>query len=222
MTHEPEGGSPIGLAKAVSPEAKAATTAHLLETTLHEMTHGIRHAQAMLDDPGPDGAEWQFNADHCQKHLGGAVEHAGKLASHFRDNYPAEAKWLAGLDETRPFTGEGNGGEQHARYAKKGTIGAQLASQETVSGQVADLSADETVNLGVDVTGPAEQVARFAQLCKTIQVLGEAGASRTVQVDVDGDGNASLRFAFEPPDVGEAVKPVSFDSDPVRVPGIGG
>jgi len=104
----------IGLAEAVSSGAKAATTAHLLETTLHELTHGKRHADAML--AGTPDAEWEFNADHAAKHLGGAAEHAGKLAEHFADNYPDEARWLA---ELRQESTEGDGGKQHARYTRK-------------------------------------------------------------------------------------------------------
>lgn len=122
----------VGLAKAVSGDAKAATTAHLLETTLHELTHGSRHAQQMADGK-PGTAEWTFNREHAEKHLGGAVEHAGKLAEHFRDNYPEVAHWLNGLH------GAGDGGEgkpgQHARYA--GAKGADMASEGTIGAQIA-------------------------------------------------------------------------------------
>lgn len=121
----------IGLAKAVSPQARAATTSHLLETCLHEETHGARHAEAMLK-PGSDD-EWAFNADHCAKHLGGALEHAAKLREHFADNYADEGRWLAELESIR--SGEEDTGKQHARYSK-GTVSAQLANRETVSGQV--------------------------------------------------------------------------------------
>jgi hypothetical protein len=86
----------VGLAKAVSPTAKAVTTAHLTETTLHELTHAALHSRAMgKDDPG--GAEWAFDADHCQSHLAGAVEHAGKIWTHMVDNYPQEGRWLLGI-----------------------------------------------------------------------------------------------------------------------------
>ena len=106
----------VGLAKAVSPTAKAVTTAHLLETTLHELTHASLHAQAMGKDT-PDGDEWAFDADHCDKHLAGAVEHAGKIWEHLHDNYPAESKWLTGIAEiTRP-----DEAQQHAQ-----TISGQL------------------------------------------------------------------------------------------------
>jgi predicted ABC-type ATPase len=109
----------VGLAKAVSGDAKAATTAHLTETTLHELAHASRHAQAMTGTV-PD-TEWEFDAEHCQSHLDGALEHAGKLAVHFRDNYPREAKWLAGLEKP--------GGQDG------GTVTAQAAGPETISGQ---------------------------------------------------------------------------------------
>ena len=101
----------VGLAKAVSGVAKAATTAHLLETTLHELTHASRHAQAML--AGTPDAEQEFDADHCEKHLGGAVEHAGKLWEHLVDNYPPEGRWLKGIaaithpDEAQQHAGDG-------------------------------------------------------------------------------------------------------------------
>lgn len=137
----------VGLAASVSEAAKAATTAHLLETSLHEMTHGARHARAMLEDPDPDGDEWEFNADHAQKHLGGAVEHASKLAEHWTDNYPHEGRWLARLGHATapPEEGDGSGKKehakpQHARYSKGksgGTVSAQMAAPLTISGQAA-------------------------------------------------------------------------------------
>jgi hypothetical protein len=116
----------VGLAKAVSDEARAATTSHLTETTLHELAHASRHAQAMLGDTPED--EQAFNIEHCAKHLDGAAEHAGKLRHHLADNYPGEAKWLAGLDEDG--SAEDGGGKQHARYAKAdgGTITGQMAN----------------------------------------------------------------------------------------------
>ncbi len=127
----------VGLAKSLTPEVKAATTAHLLETTLHECTHGVRHAEAMLKTDPAD--VWEFNADHAEKHLSGAVEHASKLAAHFRDNYPDEAKWLAGLDEITEGAEDGDG-KQHARYARHkslATISAQaLNLTATISAQV--------------------------------------------------------------------------------------
>jgi hypothetical protein len=122
----------VGLAKAVSDDARAATTAHLLETTLHELTHASRHAQAMLTDTPDD--EFEFSADHAVKHLAGAVEHAGKLRQHLADNYPDVAKWLTGLGEVAADA-EDDGGKQHARYSK-GTVSAQMANTDTITGQL--------------------------------------------------------------------------------------
>jgi hypothetical protein len=122
----------VGLAKAVSDDARAATTAHLLETTLHELTHADRHAQQMTA-AAPDD-EWTFNGEHCEKHLAGATEHAGKLRQHLADNYPAEAKWLTGLGEAAADAEE-DSGKQHARYSK-GTVSAQLTNADTITGQM--------------------------------------------------------------------------------------
>lgn len=87
----------LGLAVALSPHLKASTTAHLLQTTMNEATHAARHADLMAR-PDPV-AEWKFNADHAGKHLRGALEHVLKLNQHVKDNYPAEAKLLTGLEE---------------------------------------------------------------------------------------------------------------------------
>ena len=131
---------------------KAATTAHLLETCLHECTHGLRHAQAMTETE-PDDV-WAFNYDHCAKHLGGAVEHVGKLAGHFQDNYPDVSRWLAGLGDITSGQGEDGGGKQHARYSK-GTMTAQMANPLPVSGQALALPASRSVfDLAVDRDGP--------------------------------------------------------------------
>jgi 2'-5' RNA ligase len=119
-------GQAVGLAKAVSPTTKAATTAHLTETTLHELSHASLHSQAMGKD-APDGEEWAFDADHCASHLAGAVEHAGKLWTHFVDNYPQEGRWLKGIAAiTHPLEVQEHAG---------GTVSAQMASPETISGQ---------------------------------------------------------------------------------------
>jgi hypothetical protein len=118
----------VGLAKAVSETAKAVTTAHLTETTLHELTHAALHAQAMGKDD-PDGDEWAFDADHCEKHLGGAVEHAGKIWTHLHDNYPRESKWLTGIAAiTHPLEAQ--------QHANSGTVSAQMANPETITGQL--------------------------------------------------------------------------------------
>lgn len=87
----------IGLARAVSPAAKTATTSHLAQTVCSHLGHTIRHVQAMQDDPDP--TVWAFNHDHASTHLSGAAEHVAKLHAHFRDNYAAgEGRWLAELE----------------------------------------------------------------------------------------------------------------------------
>jgi len=88
----------IGLAVSVSDQARTATTGHLVQTICNHLGHTIEHVKAMQDDPDPKVRG--FNGEHARTHMDGALEHVGKLTRHLRDNYPAEAKWLAGLRET--------------------------------------------------------------------------------------------------------------------------
>lgn len=119
----------VGLAKAVSDNAKAATTSHLTETLLHELAHAYRHAQQMVLDTPPE--EWSFNGDHSAKHLAGAAEHAAKLREHLIDNYGPEGRWLTELDRIASGKGDSDDGHdsetQHAKY-EKGTVSAQMAN----------------------------------------------------------------------------------------------
>ena len=85
----------IGLARSVSDQAKTATTAHLTQTICNHLGHTIEHVKAMGADKTPKVRD--FNGDHARTHLDGAIEHAGKLTKHLRDNYPEEAKHLAEL-----------------------------------------------------------------------------------------------------------------------------
>lgn len=96
----PLGGGPaelstISLSASVNPAAKAASFAHLLQTVMYDGAHAERHSKAMLADQ--TDPEWDFDADHAEKHLKGTREHALKLAEHIRDNYPAEWRWLREL-----------------------------------------------------------------------------------------------------------------------------
>ena len=84
------------LAKSTSPEAKAATFAHLLQTVMYDQSHAKRHADCMQKLEPED--EWRFNWDHAASHVDGALSHAFKLAHHVRDNYPDENKYLRELD----------------------------------------------------------------------------------------------------------------------------
>lgn len=91
----PLGGGPVEMSVAVGPAAKAASFAHLLQTIMYDGAHARRHSTAMLADT--QDKVWQFDADHAEKHLKGAHEHARKLSEHIADNYPAEAGWLKEL-----------------------------------------------------------------------------------------------------------------------------
>lgn len=87
----------MGMARALSQDAKISTTAHLLQSVMYDATHAKRHADTMVAKPGTP-ALWSFNADHCEKHLKSAFNHAQKLGKHLNDNYPAEGRWLRELE----------------------------------------------------------------------------------------------------------------------------
>jgi len=97
VTRYPLGGGSVEMAQSVNPEAKAASFAHLLQTIKYDGAHARRHSIAMLT--GTDEAAWKFDADHAEKHMRGAREHASKLAEHLSDNYPREAELLKGLEK---------------------------------------------------------------------------------------------------------------------------
>lgn len=50
------------------------------------------------------------------------------------------------------------------------------------------------VKLKIELVGNEEDVLSFVGLCAKIELLGICGASRTIPVDVDGDGSARLKF----------------------------
>jgi len=68
----------------------------------------------MADDPAEKVRG--FNGEHARTHLDGALEHVGKLTEHLKDNYPAEAGFLAGLGsavaDAKPEAGPGTISEQ--------------------------------------------------------------------------------------------------------------
>lgn len=111
----------MNLAVAVNPPAKVASFAHLLQTIMYDGAHAEQHARAMLADK--TDPEWTFDADHAEKHMNGAREHALKLAGHIRDNYPAEWHWLHELVEAEEMS----------------NISSQALLPVTISGQVAEL-----------------------------------------------------------------------------------
>lgn len=50
------------------------------------------------------------------------------------------------------------------------------------------------VKLNIELVGNEEDVLSFVGLCAKIELLGIWGASRTIPVDVDGDGSGRLTF----------------------------
>lgn len=103
----------VGLAEAVSDQAREATTGHLTQTVCHHIGHAAEHAGAMAADTGPE--EQAFDAEHARKHLDEGIEHVGKLRAHLVSNYPREAAHLAGLDDLAAGAEDDGGGEQDAQ-----------------------------------------------------------------------------------------------------------
>lgn len=82
------------------------------------------------------------------------------------------------------------------------------------------LPVPETERTMIDVRGPKTQVGRFILLCRTIQYLCYAGATRTITIEVDGDGPANLAFVIDPRFKDIQAGDIDTDNDPVRLPGI--
>jgi hypothetical protein len=78
----------------------------------------------------------------------------------------------------------------------------------------------ETERTMIEVRGPKMQVERFILLCKTIEYLCRVGSSRTVSIDVDGDGAGRIVFTIDPRFDSIKVDDKATSRDPVRVPGI--
>lgn len=90
-------GENAALSAATDPKARVATTAHLAETVCHHVSHSLRHARAYGKD-SPSQASRTFNLEHADHHIDVALEHAGKIVTHFMDNYPKEARQLRAVD----------------------------------------------------------------------------------------------------------------------------
>ena len=85
-----------------SNQDKVNTTAHLVQTIGNHLSHTHRHFQQMLKSQTK--AQRDFNADHANTHLNGAIEHVQKLTDHLATNYPKESKELKTLEQTVPRT----------------------------------------------------------------------------------------------------------------------
>jgi len=112
----------------VSPDHRATSTAHLIQTLGYHLGHAIRHAQVMQSE-NDQPAMYNFDAEHCATHAGGALEHIRKLSDHIRDNYPDEARWLAGLQKLAGSGANGNGnGKNLCRRQERKTQMSELSS----------------------------------------------------------------------------------------------
>lgn len=83
--------------KSANPKQKAATTAHLIETTAHQLAHAKRHIDSMKTSKG---AANKLDLEHADTHVDGGIEHVQKLMKHVKSNYPAEAGELGNLEKT--------------------------------------------------------------------------------------------------------------------------
>lgn len=81
--------------KSANPKQKASTTAHLLETTAHQLAHTIRHHES---EKSSKGSAKLLDHEHEGTHLYGADEHVQKLLAHIKANYPAESAELKKLE----------------------------------------------------------------------------------------------------------------------------
>lgn len=77
---------------------KAATTAHLIETTAHQLAHTKRHFDQLKKDK--TNGQKKLDYEHAATHLNGGIEHVQKLLVHLKSNYPKEGKELSMLENT--------------------------------------------------------------------------------------------------------------------------
>ncbi len=83
--------------KSANPQQKAATTAHLIETTAHHAAHSKRHLVALKKAKGKAAL---LDHEHAMTHMNGTIEHVQKLMKHVKSNYPKENKELGNLQDT--------------------------------------------------------------------------------------------------------------------------
>lgn len=70
------------------------TIAHLMSGTQYDLSHVVRHAEALKTaKPG----EVAFHQDHIEKHAKSAADHADRLALALRHKYPVIGSELDGL-----------------------------------------------------------------------------------------------------------------------------
>lgn len=78
----------------------AATTAHLIQTSGHELGHVAAHvAQAQKSKTKKAVA---FNLEHADRHVKGAQQHIQKVIDHIMGNYPTIGKQMTKLEQATP------------------------------------------------------------------------------------------------------------------------
>ena len=72
----------------------------------------------------------------------------------------------------------------------------------------------QKVTTSFEVTADEDQVAAFASLLKNIQALSNVGATRTIELEIDGDGAANFRFKADGREIkGESTEGQSVTSN---------
>ncbi len=84
--------------KSPGQQQKVATTAHLIETTAHQLAHTKVHLDQLKKDKS--SKQKKLDYDHAYTHLNGSIEHVQKLLVHLKSNYPKEGKALSQLENT--------------------------------------------------------------------------------------------------------------------------
>lgn len=74
--------------------------------------------------------------------------------------------------------------------------------------------------LNVKIEGKPEQLVKIAAFLKAVAILGSYGASRSLQIWVDGDGAARLKVDFGTVEVLNPLTDEMLDHDVIKLPGI--
>lgn len=204
-----------------------------------------RYVLGVAYQPGPDpriakgvdgGRDW-FSEAELEKAAWSLLSGGGPRSGLFHIDGTDEGDGAARIVESYIYRNDEPWVISDDLVITKGTwlVGAILSPRAWdlyLSGRVGGLSpqgvarrrgirkAAEPVKAAFAVTGPPDQIAAFAGLCQMIQWLCGVGASRTVQIDVDGDGAGALRFDLAGMDL-PAVDESQVGDDVVRLPGIG-
>jgi len=160
--------------KALNGQQKMATFAHLLDSVAHNIAHSQRHAESASGDRS--AAEAGFDMEHLHTHLDASLEHAVKLAKHVRDNYPAEWKYLAKLQDDRlPGAARSAGmrvGDRERNLARR------MLADHGAAGRLRQAEAD----MRSAAAGEAVTLGDLAKLFADLPVI-EMAASRAPEED---------------------------------------